>query len=110
MYHTLTGSFVKNLTSFGVRRIIFVILLFYFLSVIKLHGYDRWPGPAHAEELAFGWAGINIIETGVPISWSTLDYPDKYKVFDGIVGDKEGLWIPAKLYKPWLDQPPLYSL
>ncbi len=86
------------------------LLLFYFLSVIKLHGYDRYPAPAHGEELLYSWSGIHLIETGTPVSWSTLDYPKKYLVFDGIVGDKHNLFMPATLWKPWLDEPPLYSL
>ncbi|MFZ2202602.1 MAG: glycosyltransferase family 39 protein [Microgenomates group bacterium] len=86
------------------------LVLFYFLTVIKLHGYDRVPAPAHGEELLYSWSGINLIETGTPISWSTLDYPKENKVFEGIVGDKHNLFMPATLWKPWLDEPPLYSL
>src|SRR3989344_5641959 len=99
-----------KLLKFINKKYIIFFFIFIFLAIIKLHEYERWPGPAHAEELAFGWAGINLIETGVPVSWSTLDYPESSLVFDGIVGDKAGLYLPAKLYKPWLDQPPLYSL
>lgn len=86
------------------------LLVFYFLAVIKLHGYDRMPAPAHGEELLYSWSGIYLIETGTPVSWSTLDYPKENLVFDGIVGDKHNLFMPAKLWKPWLDEPPLYSL
>src|SRR3989344_7496969 len=86
------------------------LLVFYFLAVIKLHGYDRMPAPAHGEELLYSWSGIYLIETGVPVSWSTLDYPKENLVFDGIVGDKHNLFMPAKLWRPWLDEPPLYSL
>ena len=86
------------------------LVLFYFLSVIKLHGYDRVPAPAHGEELLYSWSGIYLIETGTPVSWSTLDYPKENKVFDGIVGDKHNLFMPATLWRPWLDEPPLYSL
>ncbi len=81
-----------------------------FLFVIRLHDYDRMPTPGHAEELLYGWSGIYLIEEGVPQSWSTLDYPKENLVFDGIVGDKENMYLPAKLYRPWLDEPPLYSL
>ncbi len=86
------------------------LLVFYFLAVIKLHGYDRMPAPAHGEELLYSWSGIYLIETGTPVSWSTLDYPKENLVFDGIVGDKHNLFMPAKLWRPWLDEPPLYSL
>jgi len=86
------------------------ILLFLFFSLIKLHNFDKIPQPAHAEELLYSWSGIYLIETGVPQSWSTLDYPKSAKVFDGIVGDINNVYLPAKLYRPWLDEPPLYSL
>ncbi len=91
-------------------RLVIWLVVVAFLTVIKLHNYDRVPGTGHAEELLFSWSGIYLIETGVPQSWSTLDYPDDYLVFDGIVGDKDGVYLPAKLYRPWLDEPPLYSL
>ncbi len=87
-----------------------VVLSFVFLSIIRLHEYDRIPTPGHAEELLYGWSGIYLIEEGVPQSWSTLDYPKENLVFDGIVGDKQNMFLPAKLYRPWLDEPPLYSL
>jgi hypothetical protein len=88
----------------------FVFLLFVFYSIIRLHNYDKIPGPSHAEELLYSWSGIYLIETGVPQSWSTLDYPKSAKVYDGIVGNRSNLFLPATLYRPWLDEPPLYSL
>lgn len=87
-----------------------LVISFLFLTILKLHNYDRMPHPVHAEELLYGWSGIYLIETGVPQSWSTLDYPDSNLVFDGIVGDKDNMYLPAKLYRPWLDEPPLFSL
>ncbi|MBU1200467.1 glycosyltransferase family 39 protein [Patescibacteria group bacterium] len=87
-----------------------VVLTFIILAIFKLHGYDRMPQTSHAEELLYGWSGIHLIETGVPVSWSTLDYPKENIVFDGIVGDPSNVYLPATLYKPWLDEPPLYSL
>lgn len=87
-----------------------IALLLVFLSILRLHNYDRVPFPAHAEELLYSWSGIHLIETGIPVSWSTLDYPKENIVRDGIIGDPNNLHLPAKLYKPWLDEPPLYSL
>lgn len=87
-----------------------LVITWVFLAIIRLHEYDRVPGASHAAELLYGWSGIYLIETGVPVSWSTLAYPDENLVFDGIVGDKAGVHLPAKLYRPWVDQPPLYSL
>lgn len=93
----------------GWKAVLFVIT-FGFLAILRLHEYDRVPEPNHAEELLYGWSGIYLIETGVPVSWSTLGYPKDKTVFDGIVGDKNNLYLPATLRKPWLDEPPLYSL
>ena len=81
----------------SVFKVGLFVLLFYFLTVIKLHGYDRYPAPSHGEELLYSWSGIYLIETGTPVSWSTLDYPKEYRVFDGIVGDKHNLFMPATL-------------
>lgn len=80
------------------------------LSILKLHDYDRVPEANHAEELLYSWSGIHLIQTGVPQSWSTLDYPNEYLVFDGVVQGDNGLSLPAKLYSPWVDEPPLYSI
>ncbi len=102
-------SFASNSKNVKIRWFLFSFL-FLFLLVLKFHNYDRVPSSGHAEELLYSWSGINLIETGVPMSWSTLDYPQKNLMFDGIVGDPNGLYLPAKMYKPWLDEPPLFSL
>ncbi len=94
--------------SFGKWALL--ILAFVTLAILKLHDYDRTPGTIHGEELLYSWSGINLIETGTPISWSTLNYPKENKVFEGVVGKGKTLGFPATLYKPWLDEPPLYSL
>ena len=86
-----------------------VALVFYVMCVLKLHGYDRYPTPSHGEELLYGWSGIHLVETGVPVSWSTLEYPKKNKFAEGIFGEKDGLNMGATLWKPWLDEPPVYS-
>jgi len=51
-----------------------------------------------------------LIETGTPVSWSTLSYPKENTIYDGVVGDINNVYFPATLRKPWLDEPPLYSL
>ncbi|MDD4026874.1 MAG: glycosyltransferase family 39 protein [Candidatus Shapirobacteria bacterium] len=101
-------NILKNI-KFNGRYLVFGVL-FLFLLILKFHNYDRVPDSAHAEELLYSWSGINLIETGVPMSWSTLDYSKENLMFDGIVGDLKGVYLPAKLYKPWLDEPPLFSL
>lgn len=83
----------------------------YFTFILRAHNYDRTPLPGHLDEMLYAWSGIYFIETGTPVSWSTLDYPARAKVFEGTISYKGG--IPSagvNLYKPWLDEPPLFSL
>lgn len=84
--------------------------LFIFLSLLRIHEYERTPEAVHAEELLFGWSGLHLVEYGRPRSWSALDYPDEYIYFDGVMGDPNGLHLGAKVVDPWLDEPPLFSL
>lgn len=93
----------------------FKVLVFsfvlYFTFIIRAHNYDKIPDFGHLEELAFGWAGINLIETGVPMSWSTLDYPKSATVYTGLINyDGNPPVVSVDMRKPWLDQPPLFSL
>ncbi len=85
------------------------VLLFTF--ILRAHNYERVPTPSNLDEQLYALSGISLIETGTPVSWSTLDYPKSAEVFKGVIsyngGDpKAGV----TLYKPWLDEPPLFSL
>lgn len=86
-----------------------VIILFTFL-LRSIHA-DRVPEFGHLEEHLYGWSGLYLIETGTPVSWSTLDYPEDKVVYSGKITGANGQ---AKAYvdlvKPWLDEPPLFSL
>lgn len=96
------GSFVKFFIFF---------LVFIFTFILRAHNYERVPTPNHLDEQLYALSGINLIETGVPVSWSTLDYPESAEVFSGKISYKGG--DPSAyvtLYKPWLDEPPLFSL
>lgn len=86
------------------------LLVLYATFVLRAHNYDRTPLNGHLEEMAYAWAGIYLIETGTPVSWSTLDYPKSAEVYKGKITTKGG--EPSSfvtLYKPWLDEPPLFS-
>ncbi len=92
---------------FKIAAFLFVFL---FTFILRAHNYEKVPTPAHLDEQLYAWSGINLVERGVPISWSTLDYPKRAEVFKGVMsyggGDpKAGV----TLYKPWLDEPPLFS-
>src|SRR3989338_5461392 len=89
--------------------ILALVLIFTF--ILRAHNYDRVPPIGQLEELAFGWAGIYLIETGSPVSWSTLEYPESALIFKGeknLGGNDPKVFV--NLYDPWLDQPPLFSL
>lgn len=91
-------------------KITLFILVFLFTFALRSHNYDRTPLPDHLDEMLYAWSGIHLIETGVPVSWSTLDYPERAQVFEGIRDYKGGEpSASVTLYKPWVDEPPLFS-
>lgn len=92
-------------------RIAVVILVFMFTFVLRAHNYERVPTPNHLDEMLYAWSGLYLIETGVPVSWSTLNYPKRAEVYKGKIAYKGGFpQAYVTLYKPWLDEPPLFSL
>lgn len=94
----------------GFRWLVFLVI-FIFTFILRAHNYDRTPGIGHMEELLYGWSGIYLVETGVPVSWSTLNYPKRAEVFKGIKTlDGAAPKVAVDLYKPWLDEPPVFSL
>lgn len=91
-------------------KILLFIAAFLFTFILRAHDYERTPTSNHMDEQLYAWSGINMIEVGVPISWSTLDYPKSAIVFLGRMAYKGGLPDAyVTLYKPWLDEPPLFS-
>lgn len=78
---------------------------------MRAHNYEKTPGALHLDEMLYAWSGLYLIETGIPVSWSTLDYPARAEIFRGVVDYKGGEpSTSVTLYKPWLDEPPLFSL
>lgn len=102
LLNTFNKTWFKTLT-------LIAVLIFTF--ILRAHNYDREPDIGQLEEMLYGWAGINLIAEGVPISWSTLDYPKSAEVFRGeITLDGSDPKAHVTLFKPWLDEPPVYSL
>lgn len=92
-------------------RIFIFLLVFYFTFILRAHNYDRVPTANHLDEMLYAWSGIYMIEAGMPVSWSTLDYPKKAEVYKGKISYKGGMpEAHVTLYRPWLDEPPLFSL
>lgn len=98
-------------TNFSIFKICIFLLVVIFTFILRTHNYDKTPPLGHLEEHLYGWAGLYLIETGVPVSWSTLDYPKRATVYSGEVkfmGGEPRAYV--DLRKPWLDEPPLFSL
>jgi len=91
---------------------VFVIVLSigFFLRLWK---YQYYPFTGHAEEYLFVWSGLSLIEEGVPISWNDIPvYGENNVYWRGVAPNPgpSGGGIGVRLIKPWLDEPPLFSL
>lgn len=103
-------SFNKLLAN-KLFKVIILIGIFIFTFILRAHNYDKEPSIGQLEEMLYGWSGIHLLAEGTPISWSTLDYPESAKIFEGEIslnGSNPKHFV--DLYKPWLDEPPVYSL
>ncbi|MBI2327299.1 hypothetical protein HYU92_03165 [Candidatus Curtissbacteria bacterium] len=90
-----------------MRTTLFTILLLLITIlglILRFLDYDKFPPfDATKDEFFYSWAGMSLIQTGTPKSWSIFNaYPDGELVY------KWGTWY--RLVSPWLDKPPLYSL
>lgn len=102
-------KFKKFLKKDWIKVSVFFIV-FLVTFILRAHNYDKSPTAGNLEEMLYAWSGIYLVETGVPVSWSTLPYPDRTKIFGGeksYKGDKPTAGV--NLYSPWLDEPPLFS-
>jgi len=94
--------------NFKILIFIFVFSLGVFLRLWK---YPFYPPVGHAEEYLFVWSGLSLIEKGVPISWSDIAFEETEIFWEGVAPHPEGEGgLGVSLKKPWLDQPPLFSL
>jgi 4-amino-4-deoxy-L-arabinose transferase-like glycosyltransferase len=92
-------------------KIVVFLVVLVFTFILRAHSYEKVPTSNHLDEMLYAWSGINLVETGVPVSWSTLPYPSSAQVYLGEVNYKGGFpKASVTLYKPWLDEPPLFSL
>lgn len=72
----------KFTTSNNFKIIIFLLTLI-FTFILRAHNYEKVPTANHLDEMLYAWSGLYLIETGVPVSWSTLDYPKRAEVYKG---------------------------
>lgn len=85
------------------KLIIVAILLL--AGLLRLHNFTTWPREgATFDEYAWVWLGMNIIQKGVPISWSP--HP-QYKIKTHYIAPGGArFW----LVQPYLEHPPLFGL
>ncbi|MCR4306004.1 MAG: glycosyltransferase family 39 protein, partial [Candidatus Daviesbacteria bacterium] len=92
-------------------HLLIFLLVFTSTFILRAHNYERTPTSNHLDEMLYAWSGLYLLETGTPVSWSTLDYPKRAEVFKGKIDYKGSPpETSVTLYRPWLDQPPLFSL
>lgn len=93
---------------FSLLSIIFILGV-----CLRLWKYPFYPFVGHAEEYLYVWSGLSLIEKGVPISWNDLPaYKEENVYWRGVApnnGPSQG-GLGVRLLKPWLDEPPLFSL
>lgn len=101
----------RKILATKVFRVVFFLVVLLFTFILRAHNFDRVPGMGHLEEQMFAWAGINLIERGVPLAWTSLDFPQRAYVYKGPISYKGGdPTVYVNLVQPWLEQPPLFSL
>src|SRR3989344_7915659 len=92
--------------SINIKRTIFLPILFILLLgfVLRSHNLNTWPRlGATFDEYAWTWLGMNLIQEGIPKSWSPhKEYSNKKYV----EYQKTAFWIAT----PYLEHPPLFGL
>lgn len=73
-------------------------------AILRLWQYASVPAPSdNPDEVQFGWAGMSLLATGVPRSWSYFPEYHRFVPFHF----HDGVTYP--LVQPWIDHPPLFS-
>ncbi len=108
----MSFTFAKIRKQFFKQKLIIISLSIFAAIFLRSYKYMYLPWSTHGEELLYVWSGYSLLTKGVPISWSNLNaYQPKNVYFDGLIGNpKFHNTFGTKLFKPWLDEPPLFSL
>ncbi len=95
----------------NIFKIAVFLTVFAFTFILRAHNYEKTPTSNHLDEMLYAWSGLYLLETGIPVSWSTLDYPKRAEVYKGEINYQGGFpKASVTMYRPWLDEPPLFSL
>lgn len=104
-------SKLKNYSAKETFRVLIFLAVLVFTFILRTHNFDRYPTMGHLEEQMFAWAGIHLIERGIPRAWTSLDFPERAFVYKGAVSYNGGdPVVHVDLVEPWLEHPPLFSL
>ncbi len=79
--------------------------ILFFGMVLRFHNHATWPREgATFDEYAWTWLGVNLIKTGIPVSWSPHPQYEKRTHYVAPAGAR--FW----LVEPYLEHPPLFGL
>lgn len=83
----------------------FLLILISFLGLLlRFRDYDRIPPFGETQdEFFYPWAGMTLLQKGVPVAWSLFPSYGKREYLS-----KWGINYP--IVSPWVEKPPLYSL
>ncbi len=102
-----------------LKKNIFVIAILLVIlvlgNILRSNNYAVVPHPGEtADEYDYAWVGMSLLREGVPVGWTTIEnvYEDVW--YDRInvdqLFDKNKELLSFRMAKPWLDQPPGFSL
>ncbi len=96
----MVNKFRKHIFTFPLILICILFLGF----MLRFHDYSTWPRQgATFDEYAWTWQGMNIIQKGVPISWSP--HP-QYSDANPIIYQKTHF----RIVRPFLEHPPVFGI
>jgi len=102
---------IKNSVLIGILLLAIIILG----NWLRRYNYASVPHPGEtADEYAFAWAGLSLIENHMPISWSyvksSYDNVEYQKIDVDAIYEKIPTTPPFTIVKPWFDKPPGFAL
>ena len=94
-----------------IAKILLALIWLYVLFVIRARDFGRYPLAGNADELNYGWSGLSLLQDGKPFGWSYHNaYPQSWVFYDGIIDKTDQIGVGGRMVRPWLDEPPLFSL
>lgn len=106
-------SQIKKTISFTT---LFILVLILFVgNYLRNYNYSTVPHPGEiADEYVFAWAGLSLIKTRIPESWTgvTNTYPSYRQEHINVdqIFDKNPARPSFSIVRPWFDKPPGFAL